>query len=186
VGDVVAIIGAGGIGFDVAELLSAGNAPDGHAGAGAPDDAAVAAFRAEWGIDAQYRERGGIMPPRDVPAPRELWLLQRKASKPGEGLAKTTGWIRRTLLRKRGVRMVAGVTYERIDDAGLHLRIDGQPRVLEVDHVVLCAGQEPRRELAHALAARGVPHSLVGGADVAAELDAKRAIEQATRLALAL
>jgi 2,4-dienoyl-CoA reductase (NADPH2) len=185
-GTRVAIIGAGGIGFDVAELLSAGNPPDGHAGDGAPGDAAIAAFRAEWGIDAQYRERGGITQPHDAPASRELWLLQRKATKPGEGLAKTTGWIRRTLLRKRGVRMLAGVAYERIDDAGLHLRVDGVPQVLDVDHVVVCAGQEPRRELAGALAARGMPHTVVGGADVAAELDAKRAIEQATRLALAL
>jgi 2,4-dienoyl-CoA reductase (NADPH2) len=182
----VAIMGAGGIGFDVAELLSAGNAPDGHAGDGAQDDAAVEAFRAEWGIDKQYRERGAVVSPADHAAPRELWLLQRRASKPGEGLAKTTGWIRRTLLRRRGVRMQGGVTYQRIDDAGLHLTVEGEPRVLAVDHVVVCAGQEPRRELGRALAAAGAPHTLVGGADVAAELDAKRAIEQATRVCLAL
>jgi 2,4-dienoyl-CoA reductase (NADPH2) len=104
----------------------------------------------------------------------------------GEGLAKTTGWIRRTLLRKRGVRMLGGVEYVRIDDAGLHIRVDGEPKVLDVDTVVVCAGQEPRRDLAFELDERRIPHTLVGGADVALELDAKRAIEQGTRVALSL
>jgi 2,4-dienoyl-CoA reductase (NADPH2) len=186
VGRRVAIVGAGGIGFDVAELLSADRPLDGHAGSGAAGDAAVDEFRAEWGIDASYAQRGGLGAVHDPPPARELWLLQRKSSKVGEGLAKTTGWIRRTLLRKRGVRMVAGVEYERIDDAGLHIRVDGVPRVLEVDNVVICAGQEPRRDLAFELTLRRIPHTLVGGADVAVELDAKRAIEQATRVALTL
>jgi 2,4-dienoyl-CoA reductase (NADPH2) len=186
VGRRVAIVGAGGIGFDVAELLSADRPLDGHAGSGAAGDAAVDEFRAEWGIDASYAQRGGLGAVHDPPPARELWLLQRKSSKVGEGLAKTTGWIRRTLLRKRGVRMVAGVEYERIDDAGLHIRVDGEPRLLEVDDVVICAGQEPRRDLAFELTRRCIPHTLVGGADIALELDAKRAIDQGTRVALAL
>jgi 2,4-dienoyl-CoA reductase (NADPH2) len=186
VGRRVAIVGAGGIGFDVAELLSAAQPADGHASVGTGDDAAVAAFRSEWGIDAAYAQRGGLGVAHDPPPAREVWLLQRKATKVGEGLAKTTGWIRRTLLRKRGARMLGGVEYVRIDDAGLHVRIDGAPSVLDVDNVVICAGQEPRRELAFELAERGIAHTLVGGADVALELDAKRAIEQGTRVALAL
>jgi 2,4-dienoyl-CoA reductase (NADPH2) len=120
------------------------------------------------------------------PSPRQVWLLQRKNTKVGDGLAKTTGWARRLLLQKRGVHMTAGVEYLKIDDAGLHIALEGQPRVLEVDTVVICAGQEPRRELAEGLAAAGVPHTLIGGADVAAELDARRAIAQATEVALEL
>ena len=186
VGARVAIVGAGGIGFDVAELLSARAPHDGHASDGAQDDPAIVGFRDEWGIDARYAGRGGVAEPHEPAPARELWLLQRKASKVGEGLAKTTGWIRRSLLRKRGVRMLAGVEYVRIDDAGLHVRVEGQPRVLDVDTIVICAGQEPRRELAFELDARRIAHTVVGGADVALELDAKRAIEQGTRVALAL
>jgi len=174
-GKRVAIIGAGGIGFDLAEFLT-------HRGG----DDSVDEYRAEWGIDREYRRRGGLRPPESVPPPREVWLLQRKSSKVGEGLAKTTGWIRRTLLKKRGVQMIAGVEYDRIDDAGLHIRVDGKPRVLDVDTIVVCAGQEPRRELLPALEQAGVRVTLIGGADVATELDAKRAIEQGTRVALAL
>ena len=170
----VAIVGAGGIGFDVAELLT-------HGG-----DESIEAFRDEWGIDATFAARGGLKAPHGAPPPREVYLLQRKTAKVGEGLAKTTGWIRRTLLKKRGVKMLAGVEYERIDDAGLHIRVDGTPRVLEVDTIVICAGQEPRRELVPALESTGVAVKLIGGADVAAELDAKRAIDQGTRVALAL
>jgi 2,4-dienoyl-CoA reductase (NADPH2) len=117
---------------------------------------------------------------------RAVYLLQRKDTKVGSGLAKTTGWIRRTLLKKRGVAMLSGVEYERIDDAGLHVRIDGEPRRLEVDTVVICAGQDPQRELVAGLERNGVSPVLIGGADIAMELDAKRAIEQGTRLALAL
>ena len=115
--------------------------------------------------------------------PRQVWLLQRKASRVGAGLAKTTGWARSLLLRKRGVHMLGGVVYLRIDDAGLHLRVGDAEQVLDVDTVVICAGQEPRRELAAGLEAAGTPYTLVGGADVAAELDAKRAIAQATDFA---
>jgi 2,4-dienoyl-CoA reductase (NADPH2) len=176
-GSEVAIIGAGGIGFDVAELLT-------HPGDAAHDE--VAAFLDAWGVDARYAARGGLKAASEPPPPRRVRLLQRKTTKVGEDLAKTTGWIRRTLLRRRGVEMIAGVTYERIDDEGLHVRIDGRPTVFCVDTIVVCAGQEPRREIAHALADARVPHTLIGGADVARELDAKRAIDQGTRVALAL
>lgn len=172
----VAIVGAGGIGFDVAELLSHAHA------AGDPIDA----YRREWGIDPDIGVRGGLAAPQMGESPHEVWLLQRKTSKVGDGLAKTTGWARRLLLQKRGVHMLAGVEYRMIDDAGLHIRVDGQDRLLEVDTVVVCAGQEPRRELADSLAAAGLPATLIGGADVATELDAKRAIEQGTRVALSL
>jgi len=185
-GRTVAIVGAGGIGFDVAELLTAGNAPDGHKSEGAIDDPAVAAFCDEWGIDATYAARGGLRPAHDPAPPREVWLLQRKDSKVGAGLAKTTGWIRRALLKRRGVTMIAGVEYEGVDDAGLHIAVDGKRRVLDVETIVICAGQEPRRELVKGLEAAGVPHRLIGGADVAVELDAKRAIAQGTKVALAL
>jgi 2,4-dienoyl-CoA reductase (NADPH2) len=173
-GSRVAIIGAGGIGFDVAELLT-------HAGG---DD--TAAFRDEWGIDVKCAARGGLKPAQDVASPRQVWLLQRKESKVGAGLAKTTGWIRRTLLKKRGVVMLSGVEYERIDDAGLHVKVGGKVLLLPVDTIVVCAGQEPRRELVPGLEAAGVKPVLIGGADVAGELDAKRAIAQGTEVALAL
>jgi 2,4-dienoyl-CoA reductase (NADPH2) len=174
-GKRVAIIGAGGIGFDVGELLT-------HAGG--HDD--TQAYCAEWGIDPAYRERGGVTAADEPPSPREVWLLQRKASKVGDGLAKTTGWIRRTLLKKRGVRMIPGVEYERIDDAGLHIRVDGKPQLLEVDTIVVCAGQDPRRELLEPLRKAGLPVTLIGGADVATELDARRAIAQGMEVALGL
>jgi 2,4-dienoyl-CoA reductase (NADPH2) len=182
----VAIIGAGGSGFDVAELLTAGEPADGHLSDGGADDPAIAAFRDEWGIDAGYGARGGLKPAHEPLPPRQVWLLQRKQSKVGSGLAKTTGWIRRTLLKRRGVVMIAGVEYDRIDDAGLHFRVDGEPRTLDVDTIVICAGQEPRRDLVAALEAAGIRPRLIGGADVAVELDAKRAIDQGTRVALAL
>jgi len=175
-GKRVAIIGAGGIGFDIGEFLT-------HA----HDDRSEAErFNDEWGIDPSYAHRGGLKPPVDEPAPRQVYLLQRKSSKVGDGLAKTTGWIRRTLLKKRGVQMIGGVNYERIDDAGLHITVDGEARTLPVDTVVVCAGQESRRELLAPLQAAGIAVTLIGGADVAAELDAKRAIDQGTRVAAAL
>ena len=185
-GPRVAIIGAGGIGFDVAELLTAGEPPDGHLSDGGADDPAIAAFRDEWGVDAGYAARGGLKAAREPLPPRQVWLLQRKQSKVGAGLAKTTGWIRRTLLKRRGVVMIAGVEYDRIDDAGLHFRVDGETQTLDVDTIVICAGQEPRRDLVAALEAAGIRPRLIGGADVAVELDAKRAIDQGTRVALAL
>ena len=174
-GKRVAIIGAGGIGFDVGEFLT-------HQG----DHDETAEYFAEWGIDPQYRERGGIRPADARPPVREVWLLQRKASKVGDGLAKTTGWIRRTLLKKRGVKMIPGVAYERIDDAGLHIRVGGEAQLLDVDTIVVCAGQEPRRELLEPLQKAGRVVTLIGGADVATELDARRAIAQGTEVALRL
>lgn len=177
VGERVAIIGAGGIGFDVAEYLT-------HAG----DSGAVAPrkFYAEWGIDTDYARAGGLAQPQTQPSPRRVHLLQRKSTKVGDQLGKTTGWIHRTSLKARSVAMGSGVAYERIDDAGLHITVDGQPQLLEVDNVVLCAGQEPQRELHAALSAAGCSVHLIGGADVAAELDAKRAILQGTTLAASL
>ncbi|MFB7451898.1 FAD-dependent oxidoreductase [Streptomyces sp. NPDC056194] len=177
VGDRVAIIGAGGIGFDVAEFLTDG-------GEGASQDPET--YFRQWGVDTSYENRGGLRAPERNAPPRQVHLLQRKTSKVGAGLGKTTGWIHRTELKHRGVSMVAGVSYERIDDAGLHVTIDGEPQLLPVDTVVLCAGQEPRRDLYEELVAAGRPAHLIGGADVAAELDAKRAIDQGTRLAAAL
>ncbi|MGH8800075.1 MAG: FAD-dependent oxidoreductase [Casimicrobiaceae bacterium] len=182
----VAIVGAGGIGFDVAEFLTAGDPPDGHVSDGRANDPAIAAFRDEWGIDVGFATRGGLKAAHEPPPPRQVWLLQRKESKVGAGLAKTTGWIRRTLLKRRGVVMLAGVEYDRIDDAGLHIRVEGEPRTLDVDTIAICAGQESRRELVAGLEAAGIRHRLIGGADVARELDAKRAIDQGTRVALTL
>jgi 2,4-dienoyl-CoA reductase (NADPH2) len=180
VGRSVALIGAGGIGFDVAEFLShpGGDSPSLH----------VEEFMAEWGIDMRLVTRGGLAerPAPPEPNPREIYLLQRKVSKPGDGLGKTTGWIHRTSLRRRGVHMLSGVTYQRIDDAGLHIRNGEATRVLPVDNVVICAGQEPLRELAEPLQAAGREVHLIGGADVAVELDAKRAIDQGSRIAAAL
>jgi len=171
----VAIIGAGGIGFDVGEFLTH------HGGHDETEE-----YCAEWGIDTSFRDRGGLGATDPRAAPRQVFLLQRKSSKVGEGLAKTTGWIRRTLLKKRGVAMLPGVEYERIDDAGLHIRVDGRARVLDVDTIVVCAGQEPRRELFEPVRQAGLPVTLIGGADVAVELDARRAIAQGTEVALRL
>jgi 2,4-dienoyl-CoA reductase (NADPH2) len=180
VGPRVALIGAGGIGFDVAEFL-------GHPGDIRPS-LDIGDFMAEWGIDMQLATRGGLAAtplPKET-SPREVWLLQRKVSKPGDGLGKTTGWIHRTTLKRRGVHMLAGVNYERVDDAGLHITNGHDRRVLAVDTVVICAGQEPLRDLHAPLLARGIEVQLIGGADVAAELDAKRAIDQGARVAAAL
>ncbi|MEV6673344.1 NADPH-dependent 2,4-dienoyl-CoA reductase [Streptomyces sp. NPDC051162] len=174
VGERVAIIGAGGIGFDVAEFLT-------DAGDGASRDP-DAYFRA-WGVDTDYRAPGGLRAPERPAPPRTVHLLQRKTGKVGAGLGKTTGWIHRTELRHRGVTMTAGVTYDRVDDAGLHFTVDGTATTLAVDTVVLCAGQEPRRGLYEELRAAGHTVHLIGGADEAAELDAKRAIRQGTELA---
>ncbi|MYY87601.1 MULTISPECIES: NADPH-dependent 2,4-dienoyl-CoA reductase [unclassified Streptomyces] len=177
VGERVAIIGAGGIGFDVAEFLTDG---------GEKASLDPATYFRQWGVDMDYRERGGLTKPERPTPPRTVHLLQRKTSKVGKGLGKTTGWIHRTELRHRGVAMVAGVSYDLIDDAGLHITVDGESSVIPVDTVVLCSGQEPRRDLYEELVAAGVAAHLIGGADVAAELDAKRAIKQGTELAAAL
>ncbi len=178
-GGKVAIIGAGGIGFDVAEYLV-------HEGPSPSTD--VQRWLHEWGVDQTLSVRGGIegIKPQPEPPARQVWLLQRKASKVGAGLGKTSGWVHRATLKAKGVEMLANVSYDRIDDAGLHIRIGDESQVLDVDDVVICAGQESQRELVDALTQAGrVPH-LVGGADIATELDAKRAIAQGSELAARL
>jgi len=181
VGERVAIVGAGGIGFDVAEFLVT---PPGHS-----TTLDLPAWLAEWGVANPAEVRGGVVPPRPTPPARQVTLLQRKAGKLGKGLGKTTGWIHRAALQMKRVEMIGGVNYERITRGGLFVsygegRQDGQ--LIECDTVVLCAGQEPLRELQAPLLAAGVKVHLIGGADEAAELDAKRAIDQGTRLAAAL
>lgn len=174
----VAIVGAGGIGFDVAEFLV-------EHGPGASLDAAR--WRREWGVDLGYDgNRGGLAAPQPEAPAREVWLLQRSPGRPGARLGKTTGWIHRATLKAKRVRMLGGVEYQGVDDEGLHVRVDGSGQTLPVDHVVICAGQEPFKPLAAELENRGVAVHVIGGADVAAELDAKRAIAQASRLAASL
>ncbi|MER5811208.1 NADPH-dependent 2,4-dienoyl-CoA reductase [Streptomyces sp. NPDC002033] len=177
VGERVAVVGAGGIGFDVAEFLT-------DSGEGASQDPEV--YFRHWGVDTAYTGPGGLTAPERPAPPRRVHLLQRKTTKVGAGLGTTTGWIHRAELKHRGVVSVAGATYERIDDEGLHITVDGEPHLVPADTVVLCTGQEPRRDLYEALRAAGVGAHLIGGADVAAELDAKRAIRQGTELAARL
>jgi 2,4-dienoyl-CoA reductase (NADPH2) len=167
-GDRVAIIGAGGIGFDVATFLT-------HR---ADED-----YLSEWGIDRTMTTRGGLLPPRPVTSPRRVYLLQRKAERLGTTLGKTTGWIHRTSLKTRGVVMRGGVTYQRIDDQGLHITTEKGAELLEVDHVIICAGQESVNHLATELGGTGKPVHVIGGALLAAELDAERAIREGTQLA---
>ncbi|MEX2367160.1 MAG: NADPH-dependent 2,4-dienoyl-CoA reductase [Pseudohongiellaceae bacterium] len=176
-GKRVAVIGAGGIGFDVSEVLI-------HGGQSPSLD--IEAFSREWGVDLSVSGRGGLVAAQPEPSPREVWLLQRKASKMGKNLGKTTGWIHRATLQAKGVHFVTGVDYQRIDDEGLHLMVDGEYQCLPVDQVVICAGQESRLELFDALAKLGVKAHRVGGAMQAGELDAKRAIRQGSELAAAL
>ncbi|KKO43916.1 2,4-dienoyl-CoA reductase [Arsukibacterium ikkense] len=174
VGKNVAIIGAGGIGFDVAEYLTEANSltlqPD--------------AWLKEWGVDKGYLGRGALLPDSlPEPAARKVYLLQRKQSKVGGSLGKTTGWTHRASLKKKGVETLAGVNYLKVDDNGLWLEINGEERCLDVDNVIICAGQVPQRALQQGLTELGIRHHLIGGADVAAELDAKRAIRQGAELA---
>lgn len=178
-GQRVAVIGAGGIGFDVAEfLVQAKPSPT----------LEPPRWLAEWGIDPSLRARGGIEGVLAEPeAPqREVWLLQRTEGALGKRLGKTTGWVHRATLKRAQVRMLGGVEYRRIDDAGLHVTIGNEERVLDVDHVIVCAGQESRRNLLAPLQAAGRSVHVIGGADVAAELDAKRAIAQGSELAALL
>ena len=174
VGRRVAVIGAGGIGFDVAEFLVSG----GHS---VTKD--KAAWRREWGVGDPAEVAGGLVEADPDPAAREVWLLQRKNEKLGRHLGKTTGWIHRAALQMKNVKMLGGVTYLGIEQAGLRISREGKEELLEVDHVVLCAGQVPERGLADRLNAAGIKAHVIGGADVAAELDAKRAIDQGARLA---
>lgn len=176
-GNRVAVVGAGGIGFDVSEVLIHGDQSP---------SLDIDAFSREWGVDLTVSGRGGLVAPQPEPSPREVWLLQRKASKMGKNLGKTTGWIHRATLQAKGVHFVTGADYQRIDDQGLHLMVDGEYRCLPVDQVVICAGQESRLELFDDLAQLGVEAHRVGGAMQAGELDAKRAIRQGSELAASL
>ena len=178
VGKKVAVIGAGGIGFDVCELIT-------HSGPSGALDRDV--FAAEWGVDFENHPRGGVtgVEPRVARSEREVFLLQRKDTKVGGGLGKTTGWTHRITMARRGVKMINGVEYLKIDDAGLHILQGGMPELLEVDTIIICAGQDPARDLFDELAAIGMPAELIGGAYEAAELDAKAAIKQASYLAAA-
>lgn len=173
VGQKVALIGAGGIGFDVAEYLTTEVSPT-----LVPEE-----WREIWGVDTEYQHRGALKPPAPEHSAREVYLLQRKTSKVGAGLGKTSGWVHRATLKKKGVTMIPGVTYQRITDQGLELVVDGKELLLEVDTIVTCAGQVPQRELVTELEQAGITVHLIGGADVAAELDAKRAIRQGVKLA---
>ena len=176
VGNKVAIIGAGGIGFDTAEYIT-------HSGEST--STSIPAFMKEWGIDMTFGSRSGIegVKAQPAPSPREVYLLQRKTSRVGKGLGKTTGWIHRAGLAMKGVRMMPGCDYSHIDDQGLHITVGDDPQTLPVDNVIICAGQDPLRDLVDGLK---VPYHLIGGADVASELDAKAAINQGTRLAAAI
>jgi 2,4-dienoyl-CoA reductase (NADPH2) len=178
VGEKVAIIGAGGIGFDVAEFLTSAKGPID------PNDADIDGFLAEWGIDTTLTEAGGVAAAGPtMHSARQITLCQRSDQRFGRTLGKSTGWAIRAALQMKGAGFVGGVTYREIDDAGLHVTIGGEDSVIEADTVVICAGQEPQRELQGVLEATGLPVHLIGGADEAAELDAQRAIDQAVRLA---
>ena len=184
VGQKVALIGAGGIGFDVSEFLlheSVDPMPN-------PDHPSPDAFFRMWGVDTDLNRRGGVegLAPNFPKSAREIWLLQRKKSKLGASLGKTTGWIHRTSLKGHGVHLWSGVSYHKVDDAGLHIEKEGEAKILEVDQVVICAGQESNSALMEPLRAMGMNPHLIGGANVAAELDAKRAIDEGTRLAVRL
>ena len=177
VGKRVALIGAGGIGFDVAEFL---------AQEGASTSLDTTAFMEEWGVDMAYQKGGALTKPHPETSPRIIYLLQRTKGKVGAKLGKTTGWIHRSSLKMKKVETMDGVTYEKIDDKGLHINIDGFYKLLEVDNVVICAGQEPLNALLEPLKAAGVSTHIIGGAFEALELDAKRAIDQGSRLAAQL
>jgi 2,4-dienoyl-CoA reductase (NADPH2) len=169
-GERVAVIGAGGIGVDVSVFLT-------HT------EETPQEWLAHWGVGDPDTDRGGLTDPTERTPAREVTLIQRKSSLIGKDLGKTSGWAHRAVLKQSRVEQISGASYELIDDRGLHLTVDGEPRVLEVDHVVVCAGQESVRDLYDELLAEGRTVSVIGGADVAAELDAKRAIEQGVRLA---
>ncbi|MBK8625704.1 MAG: NADPH-dependent 2,4-dienoyl-CoA reductase [Saprospiraceae bacterium] len=176
IGKSVAIIGSGGIGFDVAEYLTHHPTSD--------DD--IANFLQEWGVDHNYRHAGGISKPMPTSSPREVFLLKRSGGKHGSTLGKTTGWIHKASLISKGVKMLSDVTYLKVDDQGLHISIKDGVQILNVDHVVVCAGQEPSRDLYNELLTLGISAQLIGGADEASELDAKRAINQACTLAASI
>ncbi len=175
VGESVAVIGAGGIGFDVSEFLTHAHSED-----------EKAQWYKEWGVDTELSHRNAIVPAEVSPSLRQVYLLQRKQTAVGKGLGKTSGWVHREVLKKKNVKMMAGVQYDKIDNEGLHITINGKASILPVDNVIVCAGQEPLRTLADELQGQGATVHVIGGADVAAELDAKRAIKQGSQLAAKL
>ena len=177
VGKRVAIIGAGGIGFDVGEYLS-------HQGQSSSLN--KESYMKEWGVDLTVSTPGGLIQPQGEPSPREIFLIQRKKTKVGDGLGKSTGWIHRTVLKNKGVKMIKGAHYDKIDEQGLHITVDGETQILAVDNIVICAGQDSHRALHSRLIAENIEVTLIGGADIASELDAKRAIKQGTEVAAAL
>jgi len=183
VGHKVAIIGAGGIGFDVGEFLVHKHANS--------DQAEKQQWYKEWGVDTALEHRSGLIDAQVLPAERDVYLLQRKESALGKNLGKTSGWVHRATLKQKNVTMIAGCQYDLIDDQGLHITVNGKQRILDVDNVILCAGQNSNRALADELIAagavkQGVKVHVIGGADLASELDAKRAIDQGSRLAASL
>jgi 2,4-dienoyl-CoA reductase (NADPH2) len=179
VGKRVAVMGAGGIGFDVSEFIT-------HVGVSGALDKDV--FAREWGIDFKNHPRGGVtgVIPQVEESGRQVYLMQRKSTRVGRGLGKTTGWTHRMSLDKRGVQMINGIDYEKVDDQGLHVTVAGVPQLFEVDTVIVCAGQVPKRDLYDELSDSGIATSLIGGAFEASELDAKAAIKQASYLAAAV
>ena len=177
VGQRVAIIGAGGIGFDTAEFLS----HHGESSSLNPQQ-----FYDEWGIDNKYQRAGGLKSAKKQASTREIFLLQRKAKSVGSGLGKTTGWIHRSGLKQRHVHMLNAVQYDHIDDQGLHITVNEQQILLDVDHIVICAGQESYTPLYSELSQLGQQAHLIGGAKLAGELDAKRAIAEGAYLAATL
>lgn len=175
VGNKVAIVGAGGIGFDMAEFLAHDhNAPT--------PSMHTAEYMKEWGVDMQYAKGGALMEAQPIPSPREIYLLKRSSGKHGKNLGKTTGWIHRSSLKMKEVKMMGHVEYQKVDDEGFHIVRDGNPMVLDVDNVIICAGQEPLRAMYEELKAKGLSVHIIGGAHVAAELDAKKAINEASYL----
>ena len=175
-GDKIALVGAGGIGFDMAHFINEKESSTLDA----------EKWLKQWGIDKGYSERGGLTEPQLEAKHKQVYLLQRKTSKIGKGLGKTTGWIHRSVLKRHQVDTMTGVSYESFDDKGLHIKVGDKAQTLDVDNVVLCAGQEPNRELLEQMKATGLPVHMIGGVDVAAELDAKRAIRQGAELAISL
>ena len=170
-GTKVAIIGAGGIGVDVATMLTE------------PDESDLDSWLREWNIDKSLRHRGGLLPTDDYISPRQVWLMQRGQGKVGKGPGRTTGWIHRRTLEKRGVKLWAGVQYQAIDDEGLHILVNGQAHTLDVDNIVICTGQTSVDNLSQQLTALGVSVHVIGGAEDAGEVDAKRVIRQGVELA---
>ena len=180
VGKRVAIMGAGGIGFDMAEYLA-------HDMAHEVPTLSVPAYMQEWGVDMDYYRGGSLAEgPKPLPSPREIYLLKRSKGKHGKNLGKTTGWIHRASLNMKDVKMLALVEYKKIDDMGLHIEVGGEPQIIPVDNVVVCAGQEPLRDMYEELQAAGKSVHLIGGANIAEKLDAKKAIKEASYLAAEL